>query len=64
MPKVSRGKKLVQISSMHTVLKKRQLRGESMKGAIWMEGNSHEEETGCVLLRKRKGRHGSGCEHK
>jgi hypothetical protein len=36
-------------------IKKRQLRVESMKGAIWMEGNSLREDTLCFLLRKRKG---------
>jgi hypothetical protein len=36
-------------------IKKRQLRGEIMKGAIWMEGKSLGEDTRCFLLRKRKG---------
>jgi hypothetical protein len=36
-------------------IKKLQVRGESMKGATWMEGNSHGEDTRCFLLRKRKG---------
>jgi hypothetical protein len=36
-------------------IKKRQLRGKSMKGAIWMEINSLGEDTLCFLLKKRKG---------
>jgi hypothetical protein len=29
--------------------------GGVMKGTIWMEGNSHGEDTRCFLLRNRKG---------
>ena len=55
MPAISRGNTLVQTSSMLMVSRKRQLREESMKGAFWMEGYSHGEDTPLFLLTKKEG---------